>query len=106
VIGGETSVQDPSATPSESELHVESLLSRKRTISGLSRRELGRRCGLSVAYVSALESGRIAPSLRAFARLAAELRFTDPELQMVMAIEAERPLKGVAVSPPADNGVL
>lgn len=61
----------------------------KRNDCGWSQRELAKFAGLSSAYVSALETGRIQPSLRAFARLAAVLRFTGPELRLIINSEAQ-----------------
>jgi len=85
-----------SAQAGDSDFHVERLIRAKRELLGLSRRELGRRCDLSVAYVSAVETGRIAPSLRAFARLAMELQFSSLEMLFVVNAEAVRPMRGRA----------
>lgn len=60
----------------------------KRNECGWSQRELAKMAGLSSAYVSALETGRIQPSLRAFACLARVLRLTGPELNLIMQSEA------------------
>lgn len=60
----------------------------KRNDRGWSQRELAKMAGLSSAYVSALETGRIQPSLRAFACLARVLRFTGPELGLIIHSEA------------------
>lgn len=62
------------------ELAVVSAVRLKREALGLSRRELGRRAGLSEAYVSAFEGGRLSPSFSAFAHLAVELRLTPTEV--------------------------
>lgn len=82
-----------SAGVGQSELTVEEVVRSKRVALGLSRRELARRARLSPAYVSGLESSRIAPSLRAFARLAVELRLTGPEMMFLIRAEADRPIK-------------
>lgn len=54
----------------------------------LSQRALGRRAGVSAAYVSRVEDGTIQPSLRAFARLATELGLSDQEIGIVIRQEA------------------
>jgi transcriptional regulator with XRE-family HTH domain len=82
-----------SAEVGQPELTVEEAVRSKRVAHGLSCRELANRSRLSSAYVSALESGRLAPSLRAFARLAVELRLSPQELAFLVRAEAERPLK-------------
>lgn len=86
------------------ELDVAALLSTKRQMAGLSRRELGRRCGLSVAYVSALETGRIRPSLWAFGRLAVQLRMSAPEVMLTITAESARlPRPNGTVTPPGET---
>lgn len=69
-------------------LAVQQAIQIKRTQLGLSKRELGRRCGLSAAYVSALEAGNLNPSLRTFAKLAVGLRLTPPEINLIVLAEA------------------
>jgi transcriptional regulator with XRE-family HTH domain len=75
-------------TNGQSKLTLEEALKFKREALGLSQRELASRAGKSPAYVSALETGRIKPTLRSFAKLARELRLTGPELQAIIVTEA------------------
>lgn len=56
----------------------------------VSARALSLACGLSESYVGKLEAGTIEPSLRAFAKLAKELRMTQREVAAVLAAEAVR----------------
>lgn len=72
-------------------ISVNAVVQAKREELGLSKRELARVAGMSSAYVSALESGRLQPSLRAFARLAIELRLSPREIAYVVWAEAGVP---------------
>ncbi len=69
-------------------LGVHNAIRLKREGFGLSRRELGRRAGLSEGYVSALEAGNLNPSFSAFSRLATTLRFTPSEIFYLTQSEA------------------
>lgn len=63
----------------------------RRSRLGLSARALSLRAGLSPAYVTKLEGGHIEePSLRAFARLAAETGMTAAEVWVCVVAEAQR----------------
>lgn len=66
------------------ELAARRVIQLRRERLGISKRELGRRSSLSAAYVSALESGSLKPSLAAFSRLAVELRLTPKEIFMIV----------------------
>lgn len=81
-------VRHESEQPAGVHLSLRDAVRFKRNDCGWSQRELAKMAGLSPAYVSALETGRIHPSLRAFARLARVLRFTGPELGLIMHSEA------------------
>lgn len=78
-------------TDAQPELAVHAVIKLKRERLGISKRELGRRAGLSVAYVSALEAQHLKPSFRAFARLAAALRFTPGETYLIVQNAAREP---------------
>lgn len=83
-------MSEASPTPAiQPELAVTSAVRLKREALGLSRRELGRRAGLSEAYVSALEAGRLHPSFSAFAHLAVELRLTPTEIFYLIQVTGE-----------------
>lgn len=71
-------------------LAVQQAITMKRSQLHISKRELGRRCGLSAAYVSALEAGHLKPSLRSFAKLAVELRLTPQEIHLIVITEATK----------------
>ncbi len=63
----------------------------RRARLGLSARALSLRAGLSPAYVTKLEGGHIEePSLRAFARLAAETGMTPQEVWVCVIAESQR----------------
>lgn len=79
----------PDATPG---LAVQQAIAMKRSALHLSKRALGRNAGLSAAYVSSLEAGHLQPSLRAFAKLAVELRLTPAEIHLVVLTEARQEL--------------
>lgn len=77
------------SSPARPDLTVSNAIRVKRERSGLSARELGKRAGLSAAYVSALESGNLNPSFQAFARLAIVLRFTPAEIFFLVQTTAQ-----------------
>lgn len=64
----------------------------------MSCREVGAKAGLSPAYVGKVESGAIAPSLWAFAKIAAALEMTPKEVAFVVQLESRR---NKTVTPPA-----
>lgn len=74
----------PSTPGPKPELLVYNIIRLKRERLGLSKRELGRRAGMSAAYVSALEAGNLKPSLAAFSKLAVILRLTAGEVFLVV----------------------
>jgi transcriptional regulator with XRE-family HTH domain len=76
-------------TDGQPKLSLEELLKCKRELLGLSQRELASRAGKGASYVSGIETGRIKPSLRGFAKLARALRLTGPELLAVVCSEAK-----------------
>jgi transcriptional regulator with XRE-family HTH domain len=76
-------ITSPAPAP-QPELTTNDALRSKRERLGLSKRELGRRAGLSAAYVSAFEAGKLRPSFIAFARLAVELRLTPAEIFLLV----------------------
>lgn len=83
-------MEDSAEAQTESGPSIPDAIRLKREALGLSKRELGRRTGLSVAYVSSLEAGDLNPGFRAFSRLAAELRLTPTEIYVLVAAEAKR----------------
>lgn len=63
-------------------------LRQRREERGLSARELSLRAGLSESYVGKMETSRIDPSLRCFARVAVALDLTPQEIAAVVRLAA------------------
>lgn len=63
-------------------------LLRKR--AGMSARALSAAAGLSPAYVNKVESGKVDPSFRAFAKIAVQLRMTQREIHALVVTESKR----------------
>lgn len=60
---------------------------------GKSARKASLDAGLSESWAGKVETGEIAPSLRAFAHVAVALGFTDAEIALVVRTEATLPLR-------------
>lgn len=59
-----------------------------RTQAGLSARALSIQAGLGDSYVSKVEAGSIAPSLRAFSRIVVVLGLSDAEIAVLVRLAA------------------
>lgn len=68
---------------------LQSILRFVRQRAGLSARDLSLKAGLSAAYVNKLESGELAPSLKAFAALAKVLDLSAQEILFCVGLSQE-----------------
>lgn len=67
---------------------VRCLLRLRREAAGWSARRLSLNSGLSDSVVGKIESGEIQPSLRAFARIALQLKLNDGEIALLVRLAA------------------
>jgi ribosome-binding protein aMBF1 (putative translation factor) len=71
-------------------LRVGAIICNQREQAGISRRQLSAAAGYSASYVQKIESGHAEPSLRAFAKLAHQLKLTGAEILLIVRREAQR----------------